>query len=91
LTVADAKAIQSLITDIDGDATCTGSAANPTAPAGKICFYIAEQNEFESFSVVAPDRKGGVGTGGAFIFAEGTVPAEFFAQGSFAITAPEAP
>lgn len=25
---------------VDGDATCTGSAAAPTAPAGKVCLYV---------------------------------------------------
>ena len=28
----------------DADATCTGSAANPTAPPGKVCLYVTDFN-----------------------------------------------
>ena len=44
LTTANINFAASLANVTDGDATCTGTAAAPTAPAGKVCMYIYGQN-----------------------------------------------
>jgi hypothetical protein len=86
LTPADAAAITVRITDSNGDATCTGTVTNPTAPAGSICFYIAEgaltENAVYSTDYAHPQE---VGSAGAFLYTEGTFSP---AVGSFAVTAP---
>ncbi|HXS33185.1 MAG TPA: hypothetical protein VN758_05350 [Solirubrobacterales bacterium] len=88
LSPASTVGITPHFTDTDGDATCTGTSSNPTAPAGKICFYIAENNVITSLLVLNTDYIGpNVGTGGAFLYAE-NADADNFAFGSFAITAP---
>lgn len=40
-----------LASTIDSDASCTGSFANPTAPAGKICLYLG--GEFAAIDISA--------------------------------------
>jgi hypothetical protein len=92
LTTADAAAITQHLTDTDGDATCTGSSSDPTAPPGTICLYVAEHSQMESFELWRTDREGpGVSTGGAFIFLEFAEQTSSFTEGAFAITAPDAP
>jgi hypothetical protein len=88
LSTTDAAAIQPVFTDTDGDTTCTGTSHNPTAPPGKICFYISESNSLSGLLLFSTDfQTPGVGTGGAFLFGE-NLSTDKFAEGSFAITAP---
>ena len=96
LTPADAAAITVHFTDLDGDATCTGTINEPTAPAGKLCMYESpESNLGESPDVYPPDFSEGegapkVGIGGALLY-NGGLSATEHALGTFAITAPAAP
>ena len=94
LKAADAAAITSHVADADGDATCTGTSTQPTAPPGEICFYVAEgQGILKSgFSVIemAPVEQAtfAVSSPGALIYVEESVATSSYAEGSFAITAP---
>jgi hypothetical protein len=94
LTQVAAEAIIFHLTDADGDATCTGSSIHPTAPTGKLCFYVTESNNLANFEVaeIAPyeqSQLGKVSTSGAFIAVEVEgLSKSRFSQGSFAITAP---
>lgn len=47
---------------LDGDLSCTGSPAAPTAPAGKVCLYLAgQQLNIEDFEGVAQPVGGDLG------------------------------
>jgi hypothetical protein len=70
----------------DNDATCTGTAVAPTAPAGKLCFYVGFQTgitALSGFSSNGPLKMGGVVrvTGGA-------AATNKYARGGWAYTAP---
>jgi len=92
LTTADAAAITQHLTDADGDATCTGSSSNPTAPPGTICLYVIEEHNMNAVEVWRTGLEGpGVSTGGAFIFLEFATQTSDFTEGAFAITAPAGP
>jgi len=89
LTTADAAAITQHLTDADGDATCTGSSSNPTAPPGMICLYVIEEHNMSAVELWRTGLEGpGVSTGGAFIFLEFATFTSDFSEGAFAITAP---
>jgi len=71
----------------DNDATCTGTAPAPTAPAGKLCFYVGFQtgvNGLAGFSSNGPHNRGGV------VSVTGTAAAgtSSYARGGWAYTAP---
>ena len=76
-------------TATDGDATCTGTSANPTAPAGKVCLYqsglgnanVASLAGFQYDS--AADSKQGFG-----VRATSTAAGLVVARGAWAYTAP---
>jgi hypothetical protein len=89
LDATDAENITVHFTSQEGDATCTGSVNEPTAPAGTFCRYFAAASSFSSpWTVYKPDGSGeGVGTNGALIRAEELAPFQY-QFGSFAITAP---
>jgi hypothetical protein len=70
----------------DNDAACTGNAKNPTAPAGKMCFYVGFQvglSDLSGFISEGPDNRGAAirvtGTGGS---------GGEYARGAWAYTAP---
>jgi hypothetical protein len=75
-----------VVTDVDGDATCTGTAVEPTAPAGHLCVYVATNGGGTPEVYSTDAATAGVGTGGALIYFSLGAGAE--ANGSFAITAP---
>jgi hypothetical protein len=70
----------------DNDATCTGTATAPTAPAGKICFYVGFQtgvNGLAAYSSNGPHNRG------AAVSVTGTsAAANSYARGGWAYTAP---
>jgi hypothetical protein len=71
----------------DNDATCTGSATAPTAPKGKMCFYVGFQtgvNQLSAYSSNGPHDRG------AAVRVTGTVAAgtNAYARGGWAYTAP---
>ena len=70
----------------DDDASCTGTSANPTAPAGKVCLYTLQLGGGGSFY-----GQGAGGTAGRLGFkVEGVNPAggTLYLEGSWAYTAP---
>jgi hypothetical protein len=71
----------------DNDATCTGTALAPTAPAGKLCFYVGFQTGLSDLS--AYFSNGNKRTGGA-VRVTGNVAAatNSYARGGWAYTAP---
>lgn len=73
-----------------GDATCTGTAAEPTAPTGDLCIYVSKNTGTSSLAemeVWKPDISAtGVGISGAVMYAGLASGAEML--GSFAVTAP---
>jgi hypothetical protein len=86
-----------------GTSGCTGTVANPTAPAGKLCVYTGEElleeplggeNTFPLLDVKTPNNQSGqYGRSGAIYlvaFLEGSAaePAGVHAWGSWAVTAP---
>ena len=69
----------------DNDATCTGNADTPTAPAGKLCFYVGFQTgvtELEGFFSNGPKTKGGA------VRVIGGAGTQRYARGGWAYTAP---
>ena len=69
----------------DNDATCTGNADAPTAPAGKLCFYVGFQTgvtELQGFFSNGPKTKGGA------VRVIGGAGASRYARGGWAYTAP---
>jgi hypothetical protein len=69
----------------DNDATCTGNADAPTAPAGKLCFYVGFQTgltELEAFLSNGPKAKGGA------VRVVGGAGGSRYARGGWAYTAP---
>jgi hypothetical protein len=72
----------------DEDPACTGTPAEPTAPAGALCVYITESTGDNALEVYSTDFvTEGVGTGGAILYRE-QLTAQGYLIGSFAITAP---
>jgi hypothetical protein len=70
----------------DNDATCTGTNLAPTAPAGKLCFYVGFQTGLSDLS--AYFSNGNKRTGGA-VRATGTgAGTSAYARGAWAYTAP---
>jgi hypothetical protein len=78
-------------TDEDGDATCTGSLDEPTAPSGFFCRYVnaVESTTTSPSKVYAPDliQENTIGTSGAFIYDE-AIGSPQYQLGSWAVTAP---
>lgn len=81
----------------DADPACTGSVANPTAPAGKVCLYVNEgPNGTRSNSTLTGFKlsAAGVNTDAdrygfeVRIVDAGTVPGTVRAEGTWAYTAP---
>lgn len=81
----------------DADPACTGSVANPTAPAGKVCIYVNEgPNGTRSNSTLTGFKlsAAGVNTDAdrygfmVRIVDAGTVPGTLRAEGTWAYTAP---
>ena len=69
----------------DNDATCTGNADAPTAPAGKLCFYVGFQTgltELQGFFSNGPKAKGGA------VRVIGGAGTQRYARGGWAYTAP---
>ncbi|HEY8001704.1 MAG: hypothetical protein ACHQJ5_03340 [Vicinamibacteria bacterium] len=72
----------------DGDAACTGTVQNPTAPAGKACLYRSDASNisalagFQSSSVLADNLFG------FSVRATSTAAGQMNASGSWAYTAP---
>jgi len=70
----------------DNDATCTGTAEAPTAPAGKMCFYVGFQTgltELQAFISNGPPT-----TGAAVRVTGGAGGGSEYARGGWAYTAP---
>jgi Collagen triple helix repeat (20 copies) len=77
------------VTDVDGDATCLGTAAAPTAPAGKLCIYVTSNNG-STVEVYPPNENfsgEAIGTNGALLYFGLTTTGQE-ANGGFAVTAP---
>ena len=70
----------------DNDATCTGTALAPTAPAGKLCFYVGFQTGLSDLS--AYFSNGNKRTGGAVRVTGGPAATSKYARGAWAYTAP---
>ncbi len=69
-----------------GEGVCTGTAAEPKAPAGELCVYKQAFSEVSLFGVVnISTQQTGTGKSGAFIALEG-VTATSQAYGSWAVT-----
>ncbi len=95
LTAADAASISVQVWTAANHGVCGGTPANPTAPAGDICFYVAEGNTLFP-EVYSPDFQTGglvgglaaVGSSGALLYSESGIAETQYLVGSFAITAP---
>lgn len=75
----------------EGTDECTGSAENPTAPAGLLCIYTKFESGFENFgfTTLLDDRENVYGPSGTVlrhIFKNGSERSE--AAGTWAVTAP---
>jgi hypothetical protein len=70
----------------DNDATCTGTDLAPTAPAGKLCFYVGFQTGLSDLS--AYFSNGNKKTGGAVRVVGSVAAGNKYARGSWAYTAP---
>lgn len=79
----------------DADPACTGSVANPTAPAGKVCIYVEEATRSNTtltgFKLRAASGTSNAADSYGFevrMVDGGTVPGTMRAEGTWAYTAP---
>jgi hypothetical protein len=73
----------SILTDADGDATCTGSASNPTAPSGYLCVYAVETANATPVAIFPPSGLSIPGAGRAGAIAAFSIDAPGVASSSF--------
>lgn len=74
-----------------GTGGCTGTAAKPTAPPGTLCLYTAEEANFNltEFPFMSYNGSFGYKSSGTMVrFFISKEPADFFVDGSWAVTAP---
>ncbi len=70
----------------DDDAACTGSNTNPTAPAGKLCFYVGSQSGISALAGFSSAGNPSLG-GTVRVIGDGSTD-NHYARGSWAYTAP---
>lgn len=72
----------------DNDATCTGSAAAPTAPAGKVCVYLVVDNNVQDLEGLRAGTLSDRGFTIAFVPTTATPGQDMFFNVTWAYTAP---
>jgi hypothetical protein len=72
----------------DSDATCTGTAAEPTAPAGKVCLYRTGDGNAHAYGGFQFGNSDGGSTFGFEVEASATAAGDVDARGTWAYTAP---
>lgn len=75
-------------TTIDNDSTCTGTVANPTAPAGRICAYYNNSGGLDSLQANLPTWDPGDDGFVVGFNANGSSGSNMYLQGSWAYTTP---
>ena len=80
-----AMAATPMVAAAAGDATCTGSAAAPTAPAGKVCVYTYVANNATLQVFPSPQA---AGTHGFVVGVSSLAAGDTFAIGSWAVSDP---
>jgi S-layer homology domain len=76
----------------DGDASCTGTVAAPTAPAGKVCLYLGESGSVDGGGGYSAEQTGFMNRAFLVLFNTDstTLGADLFFRFTWAYTAPTA-
>lgn len=85
LTASTANMAAGTVNGSDDDTACTGSSGHPTAPAGKLCFYVGYQTGLTDLSAWGSN---GDPAHGAALRVTGGGSGYQYARGSWAYTAP---
>jgi hypothetical protein len=87
--------IEAAVSAENADATCSGNAGAPTAPPGKLCFYVGG-NDMTNIAADSVSAFGGTGTGtsdferssGGVLRASAAAAGDIEIRGTWAYTAP---